>query len=209
MYSFLKILARIILYPINGMPKFKNKQRIPEGNYILVAPHRTWFDPLYFALAASPREFAFMAKKELFKNPFLRYILVHANVLSVDRENPGPSVIKEPVKVLQKSNKSLIIFPSGTRHSQTLKGGATLIAKLSKKPLLPAVYQGPLTFKTLFSRKDAIINFGDPIYLDKNVKINEEGQKMIEKQMQDAFDKLDDEIDPSFHYVDPAKQKNK
>ena len=206
MYSFLKILSRIILYPINGAPTFKNKQRIPEGNYILVAPHRTWFDPLYFALAASPKEFAFMAKKELFKNPILKFVLVHANVLSVDRENPGPSVIKEPVKILQNSNKSLIIFPSGTRHSQDLKGGATLIAKLSKKPLLPAVYQGPLTFKSLFSRKRAIINFGDPIYLDKGIKLNEEGQKAIEDQMQQAFDKLDQEIDPEFKYVDPSKK---
>ncbi|KOY71376.1 lysophospholipid acyltransferase family protein [Apilactobacillus kunkeei] len=207
MYSFLKLLCRIILYPINGMPKFENKQRIPEGNYILVAPHRTWFDPLYFALAASPKEFAFIAKKELFKNPLLAYVLRHANVLSVDRENPGPSVIKEPVKILQNSDKSLIIFPSGTRHSQALKGGATLIAKLSKAPLLPAVYQGPLTFKSLFSRKKAVINFGDPIYLDKSIKLNEEGQKAVEQQMQDAFDKLDKEINPDFKYVDPSSEK--
>ncbi|KOY76344.1 1-acyl-sn-glycerol-3-phosphate acyltransferase [Apilactobacillus kunkeei] len=207
MYSFLKFLCRIILYPINGMPKFENKQRIPEGNYILVAPHRTWFDPLYFALAASPKEFAFIAKKELFKNPLLSYVLRHANVLSVDRENPGPSVIKEPVKILQNSDKSLIIFPSGTRHSQALKGGATLIAKLSKAPLLPAVYQGPLTFKSLFSRKKAVINFGDPIYLDKSIKLNEEGQKAVEQQMQDAFDKLDKEINPDFKYVDPSSEK--
>lgn len=207
MYSFLKFLCRIILYPINGMPKFENKQRIPEGNYILVAPHRTWFDPLYFALAASPKEFAFIAKKELFKNPLLAYVLRHANVLSVDRENPGPSVIKEPVKILQNSDKSLIIFPSGTRHSQALKGGATLIAKLSKAPLLPAVYQGPLTFKSLFSRKKAVINFGDPIYLDKSIKLNEEGQKAVEQQMQDAFDKLDKEINPGFKYVDPSSEK--
>lgn len=207
MYSFLKFLCRIILYPINGMPKFENKQRIPEGNYILVAPHRTWFDPLYFALAASPKEFAFIAKKELFKNPLLAYVLRHANVLSVDRENPGPSVIKEPVKILQNSDKSLIIFPSWTRHSQALKGGATLIAKLSKAPLLPAVYQGPLTFKSLFSRKKAVINFGDPIYLDKSIKLNEEGQKAVEQQMQDAFDKLDKEINPDFKYVDPSSEK--
>lgn len=207
MYSFLKFLCRIILYPINGIPKFENKQRIPEGNYILVAPHRTWFDPLYFALAASPKEFAFIAKKELFKNPLLAYVLRHANVLSVDRENPGPSVIKEPVKILQNTNKSLIIFPSGTRHSQALKGGATLIAKISKAPLLPAVYQGPLTFKRLFSRKKAVINFGDPIYLDKSIKLNEEGQKVVEQQMQDSFDKLDKEINPDFKYVDPASKK--
>lgn len=207
MYSFLKILTRVILYLINGAPQFKNKQRIPKGNYILVAPHRTWFDPLYFALGASPKEFAFIAKKELFKNHILRFILKHANVISVDRNHPGPSVIKQPVKVLKQTNKSLIMFPSGTRHSQELKGGATLIAKLSKTPLLPAVYQGPLTFKKLFSRKKTIINFGEPIYLDAKIKLDDNGQKQIEKQMQKAFDKLDKEVNPNFKYVDPASKK--
>ncbi|MCL0311605.1 1-acyl-sn-glycerol-3-phosphate acyltransferase [Apilactobacillus sp. TMW 2.2459] len=207
MYSFLRVLARIIFFLINGKMSIRNKNKIPEGNYILVAPHRTWFDPLYFALASSPKKFAFMAKKELFKNPILRFILVHANVLSVDRENPGPSVIKEPIKVLTKSDLSLIIFPSGTRHSSELKGGASLIAKLANKPLVPAVYQGPLSLKALFSRKKTYVNFGDPIYIDRKVKLNDEAQKNIENQMQAAFDKLDKEINPNFKYVDISKKK--
>nr|WP_276520534.1 1-acyl-sn-glycerol-3-phosphate acyltransferase [Apilactobacillus ozensis] len=207
MYSFLRVLARVIFFLINGKMSIKNKEKIPEGNYILVAPHRTWFDPLYFALAASPKKFAFMAKKELFKNPILRFILVHAHVISVDRENPGPSVIKEPVKALTKSELSLIIFPSGTRHSSELKGGASLIAKIANKPLVPAVYQGPLSLKALFSRKKTYVNFGEPIYIDRKIKLNDEAQKDIEKRMQDAFDKLDKEINPSFKYVDVSKKK--
>ncbi len=45
------------------------------------------------------------------------------------------------------------MFPSGTRHSQEMKGGVVLIAKMTGVPIIPAVYQGPLTLKALFSRK--------------------------------------------------------
>lgn len=141
-----------------------------------------------------------MAKQELFKNPILRWILVHANAFPVDRENPGPSVIKKPVKFLKEGNLSLIMFPSGTRHSNDLKGGAATIAKLSGAPIVPAVFQGPLTIKGLLSRKRVTVNFGEPIYLDKKVKLTKETLKDIEDQMQAAFDQLDAEIDPNYKY---------
>ncbi len=55
-YSFLRVLVRIILFVVNGNNRFINMDRLPEGNYILVGPHRTWFDPIYYALAASPKK---------------------------------------------------------------------------------------------------------------------------------------------------------
>lgn len=143
-----------------------------------------------------------MAKIELFKNPILRYILKHANAFPVNRDNPGPSAIKTPVRLLKKSDLSLIMFPSGTRHSQDLKGGVAVIAKLSKVPIVPTVYQGPLTFKQLFTRKPVTVSFGEPFYVDPKLKLDETGFKQIEQQMQAGFDRLDKEIDPEFHYVD-------
>lgn len=201
-YSFIRVIVRIIVYIVNGKPTYLNKEKLPTGNYILVGPHRTWFDPLYFALAASPKKFSFMAKEELFKNPILRFILVHANAFPVNRENPGPSVIKTPVKWLKKKDLSLIMFPSGTRHSQKLKGGAILIAKLSGVPIVPAVYQGPLTFKGLLTRKKTTVAFGDPIYLDRKMKINDENQKIIIEKMEQQFNSLDKSINPDFKYID-------
>ncbi len=62
-----------------------------------------------------------MAKEELFKNPVLRFILTHSNAFPVKRDNPGPSVIKTPVKILKSTNLGLIMFPSGTRHATDLK----------------------------------------------------------------------------------------
>ncbi|CAJ1228232.1 MULTISPECIES: lysophospholipid acyltransferase family protein [Lactiplantibacillus] len=207
-YSFMRGLVRLIVTLINGRPRFQGRENLPKGTYILVGPHRTWFDPLYYALAGSPMKFSFMAKEELFKNPVLRYILKHANAFPVDRNHPGPSAIKTPVKFLRKGSLSLIMFPSGTRHSQELKGGATVIAKMAGVPLVPTVYQGPLTFKRLFSRQKVTVRFGEPIYVDRKLKLDDAGQKTIEQQMLAAFDSLDQQIDPDFKYVDPATQKH-
>ncbi len=207
-YRFLRGVVCTILYLVNGRARYVNQDNLPEGPYVLVGPHRTWFDPVYFAMAAYPRKFSFMAKEELFQNPIFRWLLKHVNGFPVNRDHPGPSAIKTPVRILRQGDLSLIMFPSGSRHSNELKGGAAVIAKMAGVPLVPAVYQGPLTFKQLFTRKPVTIAFGKPIEIDRKLKLNEEGQAQIEQQMQAAFDQLDREIDPTFHHVDVTEKKD-
>jgi len=200
-YSFMRGVVRVVLFIINGNAHYEKKDRIPQNqNYILVAPHRTWWEPLYLAVGGSPKKFSFMAKKELFKNPILRFILKHANAFPVDRDNPGPSAIKTPVKTLKNTDLSLIMFPSGTRHSSELKGGVALIAKMAKVPIVPAVYQGPLTLKELFKRRKVVVRFGEPIDVSNIAKIDKDGIAEIEQRMQNAFNQIDQEIDPTFIY---------
>ncbi len=67
-YDFLRIIAVGIVWAVTGRIKYMNKDRIPtDDNYILVGPHRTWWDPVWYAIAAYPKPFIFMAKIELFK----------------------------------------------------------------------------------------------------------------------------------------------
>lgn len=200
-YKFIKPIARFIVWLLNGHLHVYNKQALPKGTYILVAPHRTWWEPVLFALAASPTEFMFMAKKELFKNPILRFILKHSHAFPVDRKNPGPSAIKIPVKGLKKENYSLIIFPSGTRHSSELKSGAFIIAKMSGRPLVPVIYQGPLTFKGLLKRQALNIRFGEPIEIPRSQKVNSETIPSLYQELENCWDKLDKEQNPNFKYI--------
>ncbi|QIL46109.1 1-acyl-sn-glycerol-3-phosphate acyltransferase [Vagococcus coleopterorum] len=205
-FRFIRQVARGIVFIINGRASYEQKEKLPtETNYILVGPHRTWWDPIYFALAASPKEFSFMAKEELFKNPILRFILTKAHAFPVKRDNPGPSVIKTPIKSLKNSDLSLIMFPSGTRHSEELKGGAALIAKMAKVPIVPAIYQGPVTFGGLFKRQKVTVRFGDPIDVSDIPKMNQEGIEEVERRMTSAFNQLDHEVNPDFKYI--PKQK--
>ena len=63
LYSFLIAIVQPFLNLINGKAKIYNKENIPDGNYIIVAPHRTWMDPVLIALAIYPKKFSFMASR--------------------------------------------------------------------------------------------------------------------------------------------------
>ena len=200
-FRILRDFVGVLVFILNGNAHYQQREKLPQNeSYILIAPHRSWIDPIYLALGAKPKDFAFMAKKELFKNPIFGWIICKANAFPVDRLNPGPSAIKTPVKILKEGKLSLVMFPTGTRHSAELKGGAPTIAKLSGVPMVPAVYQGPLTFKDLLKRKKIVVRFGDPIYVDRKTRLTKESLAVIEKDVQAAFDQLDREIDPTYRY---------
>lgn len=64
-YTYLRGLVVFLLWIFNGNAHYHNEDKIlsKDENYILVAPHRTWWDPIYMAFAARPKEFIFMAKR--------------------------------------------------------------------------------------------------------------------------------------------------
>lgn len=200
-YKFLRSTVRIIFWIINGHLHIHNSNYIPEGNYILAAPHRTWWEPFLFAIAAKNTEFVVIAKKELFKNPIYKFLLKKCNAFPVDRANPGPSAIKIPVKELKAGQRSFMIFPSGTRHSDQLKSGVFIIAKLANKPIVPVIYQGPLSFKGILKRQNVEIRFGKPIYLDRKIKINNENTPILYAKLENAWQELDNEQNPNFKYI--------
>ena len=122
-YTYLRGLVMLILWSINGNAHYHNTDKIPsrDENYILVAPHRTWWDPVYMAFATKPKQFIFMAKKELFNNRIFGWWIRMCGAFPIDREKPNASAIKYPINVLKKSDRSLIMFPSGSRHSNDVK----------------------------------------------------------------------------------------
>ena len=207
-YDVLHGIVVGLIWTINGRIKYIHRDRLPvNDNYILVGPHRSWWDPVWYAVAAYPKHFIFMAKIELFKFPPLAWLIRAAGAFPVDRENVGPSVIKVPVRELKSGDRSLIMFPSGSRHSAELKSGTILIAKMSGKPIVPAVYQGPVKFSQLFKRNNTTINFGEPIVVDRKDKLDKENITKYTQMIQDAFDRLDQEINPDFVYIDQKHEK--
>ncbi|MBF8808260.1 MAG: 1-acyl-sn-glycerol-3-phosphate acyltransferase [Enterococcus lacertideformus] len=201
-YRLFGRIAQLIAFVLNGKALYQNSDRLPlSKNYILVAPNRTWWDSIYLAIGASPKEFTFMVKEELFKIPVLRFILTRGNAFPVNRLDPKPSTIKIPIKILKSKTTSLMMFPTGSRYSTDLKGGVALIAKLTKVPIVPAVYQGPITFCQLLKRKPIIIRYGDSIDITDIKKMNKEGVTEVERRIQVAFDQLDEEINPYYKYV--------
>lgn len=164
MYYLMGYLAKTIL-SIFGFIKVFDENKLPDDKgFIIACTHTGWVDILWLGSAILPRKIHYMAKKELFESKFLGWFLGLLNAFPVDRENPGPSTIKQPRKLI-KEGKIVGIFPSGTRTSEDmpLKRGAVTIASYAKSPIIPAAYVGPNNFRELFKLQRARLIFGDPI----------------------------------------------
>ncbi len=69
-FRFMRGVVRVVLFLINGNARYQNKEVLPKNeNYILVAPHRTWWDPLYLAVAARPKKFSFYGERRAVQKP--------------------------------------------------------------------------------------------------------------------------------------------
>ncbi len=153
MYKFCANAIKFIL-SLRGGVKVYNKENLPsDKGFVIACTHAGWVDVLTLGVGILPHQIHYMAKKELFQKKWIGSFLKKIHAFPVDRENPGPSSIKTPIKLL-KEGKIVGIFPSGTRTSEDvpLKRGAVTIAQMGKAPLVPAAYKGPSTGKALFKK---------------------------------------------------------
>ncbi|MDG3132228.1 1-acyl-sn-glycerol-3-phosphate acyltransferase [Streptococcus suis] len=193
-YSYLRNLLSFLLWAINGNIHYHDKENIlsPEENYILIAPHKTFWDPVFLGYAAAPKQFIFMAKKELFKDRGFGWWISKCGAFPIDRQNPGMAAIKYPVNMLKKSNRSLVMFPSGSRHSSELKGGVAVIAKSAKVKLMPATYVGPMTIKGLLAGERIDVAFGNPIDVSDIKRMDDTGTAEVTRRIEVEFAHLDE-----------------
>ncbi len=148
------------------------KENIPETNeFIVAANHLSTLDPPLMC-AVMNRPVAYMAKKELFVNPFMRWWLNWLGAFSVDREHLGVSTIKT-VLTIKKTDWVLGIFPQGTRQepgtiSNITKGFASL-AKSTKCAILPVGIVGTQDAKRIPFSGKIVVKIGKVIPYTDNV----------------------------------------
>ena len=142
------------------------RENIPNNNeYIVAANHLSTLDPPLIC-AVLNRGVACMAKKELFKNPFMQWWLDWLGAFAVDRENLSVSTIRT-VKNIKKTDWVLGIFPQGTRQepgeiSNITKGFASL-AKSNKCGILPIGIVGTQDAKRIPFSGKIIVKIGELI----------------------------------------------
>ncbi len=116
------------------------------GNYVLMSNHQSAFD-IFLLYGLLPFDFTFLSKKEVFKIPVFGFAMKVVGAIAVDRENKN--TLKRTIKDMEnyiKSNRSLLIFPEGTRSEDgkllEFKKGGFLLAKRSKTKILPVTIIG-------------------------------------------------------------------
>lgn len=142
------------------------KENIPKGSdFIVASNHLSTLDPVLMC-SCMKCGVAYMAKKELFKNPFMKWWLDWLGAFSVDREKLGVSTIKT-VKNIKDTNWALGIFPQGTRQepgviSDISKGFAAL-AKATKCDILPVGLVGTEVARRLPFSGKIVVRIGEII----------------------------------------------
>ena len=129
--------------------KYIGQKNIPKkGGYIIACNHTSYADPILLG-TNGVRQVYFMAKEELFKNKFLRWLLVNLNAFPIKRGASDTTSVEFAVKVI-KAGKVMGIFPEGTREKDyaphSPKAGVALIAKVTGADILPvSIYcDGPI-----------------------------------------------------------------
>ena len=115
-------------------------------SYIIVSNHRSYTDIL-MGNAALPIQFRWLAKKSLFKIPFIGWAMYFAGYIPIVRERAmSASRSLLTTAAVLRSGVSVWIFPEGTRTPElklgTFKRGAFRLARETGICLLPVVFAG-------------------------------------------------------------------
>ncbi len=155
-YLWCKIYYRAEIKGLENIPK--------EGPLIFCGNHRTYLDPPLIEVTAK-RDLRFLAKEELTKNPFLKFLGSVFEVILVKRDEKDVTAIKESLKTL-KSGECIALFPEGTRNGlekgQKVKDGVAFFAVRSGAKVVPCGIKGGTK-----GHRKVTITYGKPLDYSK------------------------------------------
>lgn len=115
-----------------------------KGPVLLVANHQSFLDPIAVGLTAC-RELSYLARKSLFKKPFLDIYLKSVGCCPVDLEGIAKEGIRTTIDLLS-NGRAVLVFPEGTRSEdglmQDLKPGIQLLIRKSNAIVVPVGIAG-------------------------------------------------------------------
>ncbi|MCM8795169.1 MAG: 1-acyl-sn-glycerol-3-phosphate acyltransferase [Candidatus Omnitrophica bacterium] len=186
LYLFLKPIA-ILLFKFLFHIKVFGKENIPKrGGFILASNHISYLDPVTLGVAC-PRRLNFMAKEELFQNPWFSWFISRLGAFPVKRNSADLSALKEAIRRLRQS-EVLTIFPEGSRRidgtsTEPQAGIGFLVAKLAL-PVVPAFIKGTdiaLPKGAKFIRFHQIyVYFGKQILFERGLPYKDIAQRIMQ-----------------------------
>jgi 1-acyl-sn-glycerol-3-phosphate acyltransferase len=175
---FLKVArawARLILAVSGVRVRVLGPERLVEGtSFVIAANHESFYDILVL-FTVLPMSLRFLAKRNLFRLPFLGWSIAAAGFIPVDRETRTRSfAIVDAALAGLKGGRSLVVFPEETRTSNgellPFKSGAALMALRSGLPILPLGIAGTLRIQRrggfTITPSRVTVAVGDPIAVE-------------------------------------------
>lgn len=185
-YAIIRALVYIptrILFPV----KIINKHLLPkEKKVIIMANHLSWIDILLIAVYI-PKYRHFIAKKELGKNFFTRFLTKALGVILIDREKSDVTAMKSIIKLMKKGH-GINLFPEGTRNKvdtsvQSFKSGVVMFSLKGDAPIVPvAIYKKSKSFTKNY------------ILVGEKITLEEYKNKQLSSVMNEATLQIEDKF---------------
>lgn len=121
-------------------------EHLPDGPIIFMSNHQSNFDILSL-LAAMPRQFYWIAKKELFDIPVFGPSMRRGGYIPLDRGDGRKALQSiDAAAATIHQGKSVVLFPEGTRSPDgkllPFKRGGFILARKADVPVVPVTING-------------------------------------------------------------------
>jgi 1-acyl-sn-glycerol-3-phosphate acyltransferase len=153
-------------------------QNVPRsGTFIFAANHSSSLDILLIS-AAIPMKFKFVMDEILFKIPLLGFYSTMMGLFPISRRSPVRAIAQMNAIVARlKEGDSIAFFPEGMRSRDgkllEFKSGIGLLVEETGVPVIPVLIRGTYDLmprmNPLFRPGVVTIEFGPPLYLDRNM----------------------------------------
>lgn len=196
LYWTILTIARAAIHLL-WWPRYIGRENLPTGPYLICANHRSWFDPPFVAIVI-PREVGFLAKAELFKNPFFGKLIWALNARPIKRGVVDRNAIDQVLAHL-KNNIPVVTFPEGTRSRDgkmhAPKPGIGMLARMAGVPVVPIYIKGSFKMsRRPFFWGSLEARIGDPIPTSTILSFSNEkdGYRALSKYIMDSISALSD-----------------
>ncbi len=163
------LLATGVLKLLWGF-RVTGREHIPKkGPVVIASNHISNWDPVLVGLGC-PREMFFMAKRELFANKALGWLISAYNAIPLDRGGGDRKALRTARRILG-GDGALLMFPEGTRSRTGELGegrpGVAFISASAKAVIVPACITGSNDPHGAFRKRGSVrVSFAAPIEHD-------------------------------------------
>jgi 1-acyl-sn-glycerol-3-phosphate acyltransferase len=174
----------------------ENLRKYPVAVY---APNHTSYMDIPVLFAALPFQFRILAKKELWRWPFIGWYLLRSGQMPIDIANPHATLssLGGAVKALR-GGMPLVVFPEGGRTTdgelKPFLSGAAYLAIRAQVPLVPIALKGVYDLLPIHARHfypgELTVQVGEPIET-KGMSVRQNGE--LTERLRAAIEEMLDE----------------
>jgi 1-acyl-sn-glycerol-3-phosphate acyltransferase len=166
-----KIITRYHVHGRQRLRDFRGKSGV-----VVVSNHTSFLDVAFLWCAVRPSQWLrLMARDSLFENHRVGgQVMARVGAFPVKRDTADLASVKRAARML-KNGEVIGIFPEGTRRGKgakipALHGGAALIARMGKAPIMPSCIRNADKVKIkgepYFHFPTVYVEFGEPLYVE-------------------------------------------